>query len=364
MTRADPLRRELRLFGLVLLIVGGYGAVVTALATHFGQLGQLSSGTFATTLRLVFVLGFGSTFIAYAVNLMLVRRPARPFAALWRDLRTHVLPRHLLVARAGVLVAWVVMMTFFAAYKRMLPHVRPFSHDAAFAEADRWLFLGADPWQVTHALLGGAWPTYALQVAYNLWFFLMWLSIIYALLRVDRVAVRARFVLAFPLCWVIVGSLAATLMSSAGPCFYALVGAGGDYLPLMERLQAIDAELTAIAPNLGLGALAMQDMLWQGYVADSALFGGGITAMPSMHVTIAVLMACAARRIDRRLGHALAAFAAVIWIGSIHLGWHYALDGLVALPLTLAIWRASGWLVDRVVMRETPTATWRPVMAE
>ena len=364
MTRVDPLRREWRLFALVLLIVGGYGLFVTTTAAQFGQLGQLNRGSFTTTLKLVFALGFGSTFIAYAVNLLLVRRPARPFAALWKDLRRHVLPGHLLLARAGVLVAWVVMMTFFAAYKRMLPHVMPFSHDAAFAEADRWLFLGADPWQVTHALFGGAWATYALQVAYNLWFFLMWLSIIYALLRVDRVAVRARFVLAFPLCWVIVGSLAATLMSSAGPCFYALVGAGDHYLPLMARLAAIDVELKAIAPNLGLGALGMQDMLWQGYVSERELFGGGITAMPSMHVTIAVLMACAARRIDRRLGHALAAFAFIIWIGSIHLGWHYALDGVVALPLTLGIWRLSGWLVERVVLREAPAPAWRPVLAE
>jgi len=32
----------------------------------------------------------------------------------------------------------------------------------------------------------------------------------------------------------------------------------------------------------------------------------------------------------------------VIWIGSFHLGWHYALDGLVSVALTFGIWVLCG----------------------
>lgn len=35
----------------------------------------------------------------------------------------------------------------------------------------------------------------------------------------------------------------------------------------------------------------------------------------------------------------------VVRIASVHLGWHYALDGAVALLLVLPIWKISGWLV-------------------
>jgi hypothetical protein len=34
-------------------------------------------------------------------------------------------------------------------------------------------------------------------------------------------------------------------------------------------------------------------------------------------------------------------------IGSVHLGWHYALDGYVGAACALVIWFAVGWLLDR-----------------
>jgi membrane-associated phospholipid phosphatase len=105
-------------------------------------------------------------------------------------------------------------------------------------------------------------------------------------------------------------------------------------------------------------------MLWRSYASQRELFGGGISAMPSMHVAMSVLMACGGWQLGRKPGWLLTIFAVLIWIGSVHLGWHYALDGVVALGLTLAIWKFSGWLVARFVMRETPAAAWQPALAE
>lgn len=34
-------------------------------------------------------------------------------------------------------------------------------------------------------------------------------------------------------------------------------------------------------------------------------------------------------------------------IGSVHLGWQYAIDGCMSILLTIVIWRAVGWLLDR-----------------
>ena len=60
------------------------------------------------------------------------------------------------------------------------------------------------------------------------------------------------------------------------------------------------------------------------------------------NASMAVLFACAAYHVDRRAGRLFSAYAVLIWIGSIHLGWHYAIDGVVAAVLTLSIWKDTG----------------------
>ncbi|MGH6961165.1 MAG: hypothetical protein ACREE7_11820, partial [Dongiaceae bacterium] len=50
---------------------------------------------------------------------------------------------------------------------------------------------------------------------------------------------------------------------------------------------------------------------------------------------------------SRRLGHALLLFTVIIQIGSVHLGWHYAIDGYAAAVGSLLIWLAVGWLLRR-----------------
>src|SRR4028118_2299777 len=83
-------------------------------------------------------------------------------------------------------------------------------------------------------------------------------------------------------------------------------------------------------------------MLIQLHGSDQLAIGGGISAMPSVHNVLAALFALAAFQLNRTAGIAVSIYAAVIWVGSIHLGWHYALDGLVAFGLTYGIWIVCG----------------------
>jgi hypothetical protein len=141
--------------------------------------------------------------------------------------------------------------------------------------------------------------------------------------------------------WILLGTIGATLFSSVGPVYYGGVTAGPDpFAPLMEYLRSVDAA----AP---LTALWAQDLLWQSYVNPAgARLGEGISAMPSMHVSIAVLTALIGFRVNRWVGWLYTAFALVIFLGSVHLAWHYALDGYVSLGGTLVIW----WLAGRITM--------------
>lgn len=86
--------------------------------------------------------------------------------------------------------------------------------------------------------------------------------------------------------------------------------------------------------------LKTQQMLWDGYTGKIAALG--ISAMPSMHNASAVLFALAFWPVSRTVGLLFAAYAVVILIGSVHLGWHYAVDGYAAVAITLAAWWIAG----------------------
>ena len=60
--------------------------------------------------------------------------------------------------------------------------------------------------------------------------------------------------------------------------------------------------------------------------------------MPSMHNGTALLFALAGFQVNRTVGWLLLAHAGLIFIGSVVLAWHYAVDAYVAWALTLVLW--------------------------
>ena len=360
----QDLRRELRLFGLISIMLVVYGTMVATYAASHGQLRLLLTANVGDLMATIWITAFAFVFCAYAIDLLVRRRPERPLMVMITALRAQILRPHLLLARATVVLGFFCLITFFTPFKVLIGHVRGFPHDAVLQRFDRMIFAGHDPWEVTHALFGSASATFVLNAVYAMWFVVMWIGLIYMLMRPEPVRLRARYLIAFMLAWIILGSFVAYFLASAGPCYVERVFGDPHFRPLMDRLHAIDSELRAMGPGLGIHALIVQDVLWTSFAAKRELFGGGISAMPSMHVSVSVLMACASWHLNRKAGWLLTIYAALIWIGSVHLGWHYALDGIVAIGATLAIWRLSDWLVDRFVMREAPAAAWQPALAE
>jgi hypothetical protein len=53
-------------------------------------------------------------------------------------------------------------------------------------------------------------------------------------------------------------------------------------------------------------------------------------------------MVLLARRVNRTLGWAYAVFALLILVGSVHLAWHYAIDGYFSAIAVLLVWWGSG----------------------
>ena len=177
----------------------------------------------------------------------------------------------------------------------------------------------------------------AIDRIYTAWIPILFVAVFVVSVFAPR-TIRARFFLSFAAGWVLLGLVAAYLFSSAGPCYAAYVGspAANDYAPLMQRLHAIDAA------GYPLGALEWQAQLWDAYSHHRYGFALGISAFPSMHNAISFLYVLAASKARPWVRVLTWAFASMILIGSVHLGWHYIADGLVAWPAMAAIWWGAG----------------------
>jgi hypothetical protein len=248
-----------------------------------------------------------------------------------------------------------LLLATFSTYKQLVLPSAGFGLDFAFAEMDRYLFFGTDAWRMTHWLAPSATATRMIDTAYMLWFLPMILIVLVSWIMPARQ--QTQYLLAFAMVWIVAGTLLAFLLPGGGPCYFEPLHGDPSFASLMERLNGQSAELEAAGYG-PLKALMGQTELLTAYQQQSFILAGGISAMPSLHVALAVLFACAGFATHRPTGYALAGFAGIIFFGSVHLGWHYAVDGLLGGAVSLLLWKLAGaWtaqLYDRG--KESPPA--------
>lgn len=234
------------------------------------------------------------------------------------------------------MTAYMVGYTFI---KRAIPSAVPFSWDETFMAMDQALHFGTHPFEWLAPILNHSWITFALNVNYNAWFFVMFICWFWQGFAKEDTELRQRFLLGFTLTWFLGTCVLGTIFSSVGPCFYGRLLPGPDpYVPLMEWLRIASADYP-------IWSLGIMDALWKTYETGDGVVNG-ISAMPSMHVGTSVLFALLGFASDKRwAGWLLAGFAALIMIGSVHLGWHYAIDGYAGALVAVFGWWAAGKLV-------------------
>jgi hypothetical protein len=273
-------------------------------------------------------------------------------AEAWRRLKTDFLARERLMLALPVLALWPVVASSFTYMKSVIPLLHPFYLDPALHHWDQVLHFGVDPWRILQPVLGYTWITFAINFVYALWFFVLQATLVLQAASTGDRKRRMQFLLSMSLSWALIGSLVATFLSSAGPCYYGLVVDGPNpYTPLLDYLHGVVQNLTVggfgLEAHLPLTSQMLQDMLWQSYSTSDFGMVRGISAAPSMHLASTWLIARLAWSIGGKARFFGAAFLGFIFIGSIHLGWHYALDGYLAMAGAWVLWRVVGWLLDR-----------------
>ncbi|MHA2813075.1 phosphatase PAP2 family protein [Vibrio campbellii] len=301
--------------------------------------------TYLETLALAFYVTFLSCCLYYYFYLI-IKKEKRPSRQFFTKLKQIFLP---LSRTVSVFILMLCMNLVFSNHtflKSLIPSIHPFSLDNALANIDKLLHFGIAPWELTHSLLPSAWASWVINIAYNAWFFFMWGVLIFFLIYKKQPLLRQQFLLTFVFSWLFIGAFFATLLSSAGPCFLELLNGDNQFAPLMNTLNQQSEYLQSVEAG-PLWALPTQDYLWEGYIEPSNNIGAGISAMPSMHVSIAVLLALSLYRVNRILGYFAYAFAVLTQIGSVHLAWHYAVDGYMSIILTVLLWKLVGRFIKR-----------------
>ena len=218
----------------------------------------------------------------------------------------------------------------YTASKTAIPFLVGYTWDSFWADADRLIF-GDDVWRLSRSVLGTS------HAKLWQWFYTVgWGGVFFITANAIALFANRRTVgtyfTAMLATWFIGGCLMAYGFSAAGPIFAPLFDPrlNEQFQPLRETLQR----------SLGGGPIAFT----QHYLASIrqihvAVKGGGISAMPSMHLAAATIYVLASRG-TKWLAPSMA-FWLIIFIASGYFGYHYWIDGIVAAIVAWTCWAAS-----------------------
>jgi PAP2 superfamily len=278
--------------------------------------------------------GLVAVFLFRLLQYVLVIKPDSPVKQMGRDIGSLFNKPAALITGLPLLAAMVAFNKGMLELKPMIPLVKPFSYDETFMALDRSLHFGVDPWVWLQPVLGHDLVTFGISIAYNFWFLALFGTFMWFGFARQATALRSQFFIAYMLCWWIGGGMLAVYFSSAGPVYYSNIGLSPDpFTPLMSYLNDVDTRWP-------IWSLFTQQALWDGYTGKGPAIG--IAAFPSMHNASSVLYALAAWRLSKLAGWIFTIYAGIILLGSVHLGWHYAVDGYAAILLALACWWIAG----------------------
>ena len=317
----------MRAFLPTLAACAGASVLAAQLLAYAFDMPQPSIAPPLFTLSLL-IIGFGGAAAlgGYVLWLAFWEREPDPGPRVLAKVKFY-LSRDFLARRIAPLVLAFLILSTFNTFKVFIPRINPFFLDGFLSDLDRWV-LGTDAWQLTHAVIGPM-GTRVIDVFYGLWFPAWLIAIMHFSLFANR-ELQRRFFLSFISIWAFLGIGCAILLSSAGPCFLELI-----QHPYAERYAGLFP--LQDAP----GAAKAQEYLAKAYLTGEIGLAKGISAMPSVHVAVVALLVLAVRSYGRLVFAGALFLYMMVFVGSVHLGWHYVSDGIVGTAGAMVLWRLT-----------------------
>lgn len=304
-------------------------AILTAII--LGQMSAVAPGD----VYIVYVLAWAAA-TAVAVLLamfidivrMIPGRLDRPLWRAWLQVRSRL---------GMVIIPALVFPVFVASYtwiKSCIPFLVGYPMERVWADMDHAIF-GEDAWRLAHH-----WMPDSFAKAWTFFYALVWgYAFVFVGCLVALFAGRrhtATYFTAMMLSWLVGGVGLAYLLSAAGPVFAHLTDPA-----LALRFAPLRSELAMLLGGTDI-VLKTQEYLAVSMTQHMAAKGGGVSAMPSMHVATVTIFMLSAKG-TRWIWPAIL-FALMTLFGSVYLGYHYFVDAPVAALVAVASWFAARWL--------------------
>ncbi len=258
----------------------------------------------------------------------------------WRSVR--ILPtQRAYWSGYGYLILMVTLyFTFFESFgylKSLIPTLNPFYLDPILHRMELALHGGISPtqWLITHlppSLIQALAYIYSYGWGVAILAYFIWQ------LCVPPSQGRSQFISCSILMWIYAGIVLATFCASVGPIYYSEF-----YQDSHSALNhAMVEHLRGMSPEFAHSLFWDIRNLLLTFHHDQTLVNiNGISAMPSLHTGIAMLMALHSLTYAKRLAYLMVPFALSIMLGSVALAWHYALDTYVSAIVLAIVWHIN-----------------------
>jgi hypothetical protein len=179
-----------------------------------------------------------------------------------------------------------------------------------------------DPWQFLNWL-----NVTPLAYFYHRGWFALMIIVLLKVLISPSSSMKNAIMLSYFVLWSLFGPLMHIALPAGGPVFFARLGYGDAFSGLM-----MEAETRRLS-----------EYLWLVYSERSFAGGAGISAMPSLHIATTAWMIIAVRQFAPRWTLPVTAAGFLIFLLSVSLGWHYAIDGIIGAIGAYVIWKLCVW---------------------
>lgn len=333
------------LFSLVLL----YVSISCWTAYINGIIDKIDIFLYLSTAKVTFVILFFGFILYTSFKILWWKISTTPTPLIkdwWPKLKHGLINKDRFVGAIPMFFILVIFLSMMSNMKGFISYYGNYSWDPLLADIDRKIHFNTDPWRLLHPFFGHPIITSFLNQLYNLWFGFL-IFFLYWQLFTDRTShLRLQFYYTFVIVWAVNGTMLAILFASGGPCFFEALTGNNYFQELMNYLHQVNLDYD-------ISAIQTQNRLFDLYQKEEIIIGVGISAMPSMHVATSFLFYLLTSNINKWIGYFFGAYCLLIFIGSIHLAWHYAIDGYFSVLTTWLYWILAGKLIKKLEQLES-----------